>query len=137
MRLYLDYSAYAKRFIEETGSREVETLLGEASTLLLSVLAAPEILSALNRLRRENRLRRSDYLTVKRRLADDVRDAEVVTVTEDVVRASVAVLESSVVRTLDALHIATALVSDAELFITADRRQSTAARKAGLRVRQV
>ena len=137
MRVYLDSSAYAKHFIEETGSMEVEKQLGAATMLVLSALVIPEILSALNRLRREHQLRLSDYHAVKRRLADEVRDAEVVTVTEDVVRASVAVLESSAVRTLDALHIATALVSDADLFVTADRRQSTAARKAGLRVRQV
>ena len=48
--------------------------------------------------------------------------------TETVVATSVALLERSSVRALDAMHIAAALEWSAELFVTADERQLRAAK---------
>jgi predicted nucleic acid-binding protein len=49
----------------------------------------------------------------------------------------VTVLEASVVRAADAMHVAAAVVWGAELFVSSDRQQLAAARKAGLRVKAV
>ena len=137
MRTYLDSSAFAKRFLEESGSDAVENICLRASELGLSVLTVPEIISALNRRRRERVLTRRPYEVAKRRLLEDVRDADIVNLTPDVIGSSVAVLEAGAVRTLDALHIACALEWEAGLFVSADRRQLAAAKRAGLKVMQV
>ena len=57
--------------------------------------------------------------------------------TETVVATSVARLERSSVRALDAMHIAAALEWSAELFVTADERQLRAAKQAGLAVERL
>jgi predicted nucleic acid-binding protein len=68
VRAFLDSSSFAKRLLDENGSDEVETTCAEATELGLSVLCVPEIVSALNRRRRERSLTRGQYDSVKRRL---------------------------------------------------------------------
>jgi predicted nucleic acid-binding protein len=137
VRTFFDSSAFAKRFVDEPGSQTVEDLCSQATEVCLSVICVPEIVSALNRLTREQSLTRNQYLTAKHRLSTDVRDAVIVNLTPAVIRSSIAVLEASRVRAMDALHVACALEWRAELFVSADQRQVVAARKAGLRARQI
>ena len=137
MRTFFDSSAFAKRFVDEPGSQTVEDLCSQATEVCVSVICVPEIISALNRLTHEQSLTRSQYLTAKHRLSDDVRDAVIVNLTPAVIRSSIAVLEASRVRAMDALHVACALEWRAQLFVSADRRQIVAARKAGLRARRI
>lgn len=137
MKLFLDSSAFAKRFIEESGSRQVENLCTQADALGLCVLCVPEIISALNRRRREKAITRQEYSRAKQRLAQDVRDADIINLTPEVVQASIGLLESQSLRTLDALHVACAMAWEADLFASADHRQITAAKNVGLKTQQV
>ncbi len=136
VKTFLDSSSFAKRFVEEPGSDAVEAACGRATELGLSVICIPEILSALNRRLRERALTRRQYTLAKRRLIHDVRDADIVNLTGPVVRSSIAVLEESPVRAMDALHIACALEWNAELFVSADQRQLRAAKRTGLKTLQ-
>lgn len=137
MRLFLDSSALAKRYVEEPGSERLQELLGAAGRLGLCALAVPEIVSGLRRSQRERRLTTAQYARAKGALLADVRDAEVVGLVDAVLVTSVAVLERSVVRALDALHVAAAIVWSAELFVSADEQQCRAAREAGLLVERL
>ena len=137
MKLMLDSSALAKRYVTEDGSEIVDHLLQSASQLALCIILVPEIISGLNRRLREHILSANDYRKVKRQLLDDVRDATVLQVTPSVISRSVKLLESNALRAMDALHVACALEWQAELFATADRRQSLAARKAGLQTKYI
>ncbi len=49
MKLVVDSSSFAKRYIQEIGSDELESLLKDASELAFSVILVPEIISALIR----------------------------------------------------------------------------------------
>ncbi len=137
MKLFLDSSAFAKRFVEEPGSEDVEVLCSQAAELCLSVICVPEIISALNRRLREKSLTRRGYAQAKQRLAQDVRDTVIINLTPDVVHTSIEILEATPVRTMDALHIACAVAWGAELFASADHRQIAAAQTAGLRTKQI
>jgi predicted nucleic acid-binding protein len=137
MKLFLDSSAFAKRFVEEAGSEEVELLCSQATELCLSVICVPEIISALNRRLREKSLTRRGYAQAKQRLAEDVRDAVVVNLTPEVVRTSIDILEATPARTMDAIQIACAAAWGADLFASADQRQVAAARTVGLTTRHV
>ncbi len=44
MKVFFDSSSYAKRFLDEAGSQEVESLCQQADSLGLSILCYPEIL---------------------------------------------------------------------------------------------
>ncbi|MDI6774990.1 MAG: type II toxin-antitoxin system VapC family toxin [Verrucomicrobiota bacterium] len=133
MKTLFDSSAFAKRYIEEAGSQAVDDVCQRTTALALSVLCAPEIISALNRRVREKRLSRQDYFSAKSRLSADVADAVVIELTPDVVSRSIFLLETHDLRTLDAIHVACALEWGAEEFVSADERQVKAAHKSGLK----
>jgi predicted nucleic acid-binding protein len=77
MKLAVDSSSFAKRYVEEIGSKELELILEDASELAFSVVLVPEVISALNRRLREHVLTYADYRAVKKQLLDDVSDATV------------------------------------------------------------
>lgn len=135
MRLFFDSSAFAKRFIEESGSDEVESLCVDASVISVSSICFPEIISALNRRLREKVIKRKDYLTIKNRMIEEFEELEIINVIPEVVSKSITLLEKNNLRTLDAIHIASAILWLPDLFITSDKRQSVAAKKAGLKVK--
>jgi len=137
MKLFLDSSAFAKRFVDESGSQEVEILCSQATELCLSIICVPEIISALNRRLREKSLTRRGYAQAKQRLSQDVRDTVVINLTPDVVHTSIDILETTPVRTMDALHIACAVAWGADLFASADHRQIAAAKTVGLKTKSV
>jgi predicted nucleic acid-binding protein len=133
MKLLVDSSSFAKRYIQEVGSDELDDLLQNASELALCVILVPELISGLNRRLREGVLHARDYRKAKRLLLDDVRDATILQLTSAVISRSVSLLEGDVLRAMDALHVACALEWKADLFVTSDRRQLDAAINSGLR----
>lgn len=137
MKTFFDASAFAKRYVEEKGSQLVDDICQGATELSISVICVPEIISALNRRIREKRLSRRDYATIKQSLSDDVRDAVIINLIPEVIATSTELLEVSPLRAMDALHIACALVWRAGLFVSSDKQQITAAKKAGLQTKYV
>jgi predicted nucleic acid-binding protein len=137
VKTFFDSSAFAKRYVEEPGSQAVETLCTAATELALSVVCIPEIISALNRRVRERSLSARQYEAAKDNLSEDIRDVAVINLTPDVISTCTAILEASPVRAMDALHVACAVQWGAELFVSADKRQVSAAKRAGLQARLV
>ena len=132
MKLVVDSSAFAKRYVQEDGSEDMDLLLQRASELALCIILVPEIISGLNRRLREGFLSTRDYRRAKMQLLEDVHDATLIQITPSVISHSVKLLENNVLRALDAFHVACALEWQAELFVTADRRQLKAAKNVGL-----
>lgn len=132
MKLLVDSSAFAKRYVQEYGSEEIEAFLQCASELALCITLLPEIVSGLNRRLRERILSSKDYRKIKSQLLEDVSDATVIQITPAVISHSVKLLENNVLRAMDFFHVACALEWQADLFVTADKRQLTAAKNAGL-----
>lgn len=134
MRTFFDSSGLAKRYIKERGSEKVEEILSRASEAAISLIGPPEIVSGLCRLRRQKAISRVQYAMVKKRLFEDIEDISICNITVPVAEKAVDLLEEHPLRTMDALHIACASVWQADLFVSADRRQVTAAAASGLRV---
>jgi predicted nucleic acid-binding protein len=99
----------------------------------LSSLTLPEIASFLNRLVREGRIAPEDYRLFKRVILKDLAQAEIHGVTEPILLGTVEVHERCRVRTLDAIHLATARHAGCDLFVTGDKRQIEAAALMGLK----
>jgi len=127
MKLAIDSSSFAKRYVQEVGSDKLDRLLESASELAFCVILVPEIVSGLNRRLREQVLTIANYRAVKKQLLEDVRDATVLQITPSVVSRSVKLIEGNVLRALDALHVACALEWQADLFVTSDKKQFKAA----------
>jgi predicted nucleic acid-binding protein len=137
MKVFFDSSAFAKRYIMEPGSDKVEKICSQSAMLGVSSICLPEIISALSRLRRKSVITEDQYESAKQALLKDLEDALICNITPSVIKQSIHILESSEIRTLDALHVACALEFEAETFVSSDIRQLSAANKAGLKVLKI
>lgn len=135
MKVLFDSSSFAKRYISEKGSKKVEEICQQTTSLGISVILVPEIISGLARYKKESILSLQNYNLAKNKLLQDVRDAQIINLTPKVIAHSITLLEeSNSLRAMDALHISCALEWKAEHFVSSDKRQIKAARKAGLKV---
>ncbi len=132
MKLAVDSSAFAKRYVREIGSDQLHQILQNASELALCVILVPEIISGLNRRKREGILSLENYNLAKRQLLNDVRDTTILQITPSVVLHSIKLLEANTLRAMDAFHIACALEWQTDLFVTSDKKQFEAAVNAGI-----
>ena len=128
MRIFIDTSAYAKRFVEESGSEEIDSIILQGTELGLSIICVPELLSAMNRKLREKAISRPQYSQIKSRLSEEIHDIDVIQLTDVVIKKTIMLLEKNFLRTLDAIHIACAIEWEADIFLTSDKRQIKAAR---------
>ena len=74
------------------------------------------------------------YQVAKSALIEEIADMTVCGITSSVVETAIALIETIPLRTLDALHVACAADWNADVFVSADKRQMEAARKLGLQV---
>ena len=132
MKLAVDSSAFAKRYVKEIGSDQLHQILQDATELALCVILVPEITSGLNRRKREGCLSPENYSLAKRQLLCDIRDATILQITPSVVLQSIKLLEANALRAMDALHIACAFEWQADLFVTSDKRQFEVAVNTGI-----
>ena len=137
MRVFFDPSALAKRYVDEAGTADVLSWCDRAGELALSVTAVPELISAFCRLRRERRITEAQYRRLKGELMHDLEDALVCELTSEVVQRAVKALEAHALRGIDAIHVAAALACGADVFVSADARQCSAARGSGLQVAEL
>jgi uncharacterized protein len=134
VKLFLDTSAFAKRYIAEQGSDKVLALCQVADSLVTSVICLPELISTIARLVREKKLTKVKYQRLKRDAMADLADIDICQITLEVLVSVVSLLESHPLRAMDALHVACALAVQPDKFVSADHRQLAAARRAGLKV---
>ena len=133
MKVFLDTSAFAKRYVAEQGSDKVLAVCQQADSLILSVICLPELISTLSRLVRERKLAKAAYRKLKSDAMADLADVDICQITPEILAAVVSLLESHPLRAMDALSVACALACDPDAFVSADHRQLSAARKAGLK----
>lgn len=134
MKVFLDTSAFAKRYVAEQGSDKVIELCQQADSLVVSVICLPELISTLSRLLREKKLAKADYRKLKGDAMADMADVDICQFTPDILASVVSLLESHPLRAMDALHVACALIVEPDIFVSADHRQLSAAQKAGLKI---
>jgi predicted nucleic acid-binding protein len=134
--LYLDASAIEKLVVPEAESDELRSWLGDRTDLVSSSLVGVEVVRAARRtlsaVAPDARTSEGDRLIHQSELAL----SRVATITPDrAVLDLAARLEPPTLRTLDAIHLATALTLEGlEGVVTYDARLSEAARKVGLAV---
>lgn len=137
MLVFFDASAFVKRYISEPGTQAVLAWCDKATEIGLSGIALPEIISAFCRLRREARITDTQYRQLKSLLLADIEDAALCDLTPAVLGQAVSSLEANVLRGMDAIHIGSAVVLKADIFVSSDQRQLDAAARAGLKIQAV
>ena len=133
MKLYLDSSALVKRYVEEKSSEEVADLCARADTLVSSVISFSEVFSSLNRRLREKQLSPSQYRQCKVAFLKEYKEMTRCLASEEILSVSAALLEKFPLRAMDAIHLASALDSGPDLFVSFDNHQLAAAKTLGLK----
>jgi predicted nucleic acid-binding protein len=134
VKVFFDTSSFVKRFVDEVGSKEVDNITQKSSGIGLSIIFVPEIISALNRKLRSEFITKETYSGLKNDVLEDIEDADIINLTPSVLKKTTELLEENTLRSLDAIHIACAIEWQAELFVSSDEKQVTAAIKADLKV---
>jgi uncharacterized protein len=134
MLVFFDSSAFVKRYVREPGTDEVLDWCDRATEIGLAGIALPEIISAFCRLRRESLVSVEQYGLLKSSLLADIEDAALCDLAPTVMAQTVLALENNTLRAMDAIHIGSAVILKADVFISADKRQCEAAVQVGLRV---
>ena len=134
MRVFFDTSAFVKRYIGESGTDTVLGWCDQATEIILSGIALPEIISAFCRLQREDKITDTQYQQLKSLLLADIEDAAICDLSPIVLAQAISSLEKNVLRGMDAIHIGSAVALKADIFISADKRQLDAAAQMGLRI---
>lgn len=124
--LYLDSSALVKLVVEEPESRALEALVARFTSAVSSVIAAIEVPRVA---------RRTGVQEVEARADRVVAKVDLLQLADEIVRRSAQVGPPKL-RTLDAIHLASALSLGAELhaFVAYDERLVEAGAAAGVNV---
>jgi len=128
---YLDSSAWIKRYVEEAGSDLVADTVEEDPVLITCSISEVEVRRNLERLVPE------EAPVLRTRFLEDLTLCNVATIDRDLIRIAAAIAESTLARSLDALHLAAAQrVGGGRglTFLTFDRRQARVARDLGFSV---
>ena len=133
---YFDTSALVKNYVQEAGSARVRELVA-AYEFLSSAIAPIELLSAVQRRYRQGEITRPNYNAIVARVKTDRTFWQLVESVPQVLTKAEEVVVNHNVRTLDAIHLASALIIQQSLhtpfpFISADERQLAAARRCKL-----
>ena len=143
---YLDTSALAKRYVDETGSHWLRTTLAQdpSPSLIIVHLALVEITSALTRRRRDGSLTSTEYRRIQDAFrADCLVEYRIVSAVDGIIDEANRLLELYPLRAYDAVHLAAAFVANRQLlaeglspltFLSADERLNEAATAEGIAV---
>ena len=112
MIYYFDTSALVKIYHREAGSEAVKALYrSNRDQIIISNLAIPESLSTFQRKRRDGLTNKKETLTVLRRFFADITTRFTVTpLDQRHILLSLDLIDRQGLRTLDALHLASALL---------------------------
>ena len=92
MRVFLDTSAFVKRYVSEAGTDAVLEWCDKATEIILSGIALPEIISAFCRLHREGKITDTQYRQLKSLLLADIEDVDICDLTPAVLGLAISSL---------------------------------------------
>ena len=135
MRVFIDTSSLAKRYVEEEGSDALKEFVSESiSRVVISVLAFPEFASAVSRKIEGGEISPSDGSTAMEEFETDWDYVfEKIILSEEIsFNAAKSCLEHRL-RGADAIQLVSALSSEVEVFVCSDKALLQVALKCGLK----
>jgi len=107
--IYLDSSALVKRYVEETGTNSVKSILSTAGEIATSKLTYPEILSALMRKHRTGEIAKKLLQDIVARFEKDWNHVLVLEFHNDLLQIVKFLIEKHSIKAADAIHLFSAL----------------------------
>jgi len=125
--IYFDTSSYIKIYVEEVGSLKAKSLL-KNKRIVSSIILQAECFCALSMKKQRGEVNEQDLKTLVNRIKRDRKYLDIISLTDDVIKKVESIALNSNARTLDAIHIASALIFQDSVeitlpFITSDKIQ--------------
>ena len=129
MRFFVDTSSLFKKYVDEPGSDVFEKLVSKASEIAVSPTTWIEVNVAIQRRLKTNLLtsERADWLRTE--IKKDFTYFFLVLWNENLESKAVEITRQYALKTLDAVQLASGILSKAEFFVTSDRQLYKAAKK--------
>lgn len=122
MKIFFDTSALIKRYILEIGSDKIDSLFEECDDIFISEITELEINSALKRRVIEKSISDVAYVYILNEFYEDLEDFNIVNMLLYLKRISVELIKKHQIKTLDSLQLGSALLSPADIFVSADKK---------------
>lgn len=129
MRAFVDTSSLFKKYVEEKGSEELDDLLQSTSEIAISPVTWTEMNAVLARRLREKILTSQQASWLKSQIEKDFQSFYHVIWNETLEKTAVELVYEYSLATLDAIQLASGVLSKADLFVTSDRNLFEEAKK--------
>lgn len=122
MVVFFDTSSLLKRYIEEKGSREVDPYFIRENSIWISPVTTLEVNAALKRKIADGSIDYNTYNKAVEYWEQDYRNYLVVPYNEKLIVSALDIIKSHGIKTLDAIQLGSALLSEADISITSDEK---------------
>ena len=122
MKLFVDTSTLFKKYVDETGSGDFDKLFGVATEIIVSPVTRIEMHSAIAKYVREKWLSEQDAKKLSLEIKKDFIFYSRVFWNDNLEEKSVEIAQSLSLKTLDAVQLASGVLSKADLFVTSNKR---------------
>jgi len=122
MRVFIDTSSLFKKYVAETGSEELDRLLQDVSEIAVSPVTWIEVSAVIARRLREKSLTPQQAAWLKSQTHKDFQSFHRVIWNDTLEQTATALVYHYSLSALDAIQLASGVLSKADLFVTSDRR---------------
>lgn len=140
MICYLDTSALVKLYVEETGTREVQELVGKSKIMATSIVAYAEASSAFKRGFVEKIICEKEYNLCNSNFKNDWRSYLIVNIDSSLIFLAGDLAEKHNIRGFDSIHLASVIVLREKisnmdiLFLCWDKKLAESAAREGFKI---
>ena len=126
----MDTSSLFKKYVEEPGSDAFERLISKASEVAVSPITWIEMNAAIERCLRGGHVTPEKAGWLRSEIKKDFTYFFLVVWNENLENKTVELIRRHVLKTMDAVQLASAVLSESEIFVTSDHSLHLAAKKA-------
>jgi len=129
LKAFIDTSSLLKKYVLEAGSDTFDELLKKISEIIVSPIYLLEVNSAIDRRLKEKGLATQQAEWILSEITKDTDYFTKILWNENLEKTSIELIGKHHLKTLDAIQLASALLSLADLFVTSDKHLAAIARK--------
>lgn len=129
MRVFADTSTLFKKYLDEPGSDTFEKVLAKTTEIAISPITWLEINAAIERCVRDRSLPMDEAERLRTEVKKDFAYFWRILWNENLENKATEIIHKHAVKTLDSVQLASAILSEADLFVTSDRKLFREAKK--------
>ncbi len=129
MKVFFDTSALAKKYIEEPGIASFDRIFSQTTSMVVAPIYVIEMNSILHRRWREGTLTEKQVHWLKSEIFHDALAFEQVVFSDSLITKAIALMDKYPLVTLDSIQLASASLTEIDMFVTADKKLSEYAKR--------